>query len=131
MSRGGRRSGTPGVAYPNRTDLSANRAPQTGANTAASAGVQAPAHTVSAPPPPPPQPQGLGLTPDQTPNLFDPGQPGKPLTSGLPTGPGPGPAQGPNDVAIIAQYLPSLQEIAKRQGTPDSFKALVRYLQGH
>jgi hypothetical protein len=73
----------------------------------------------------------MPLSPDQTPSLFDPGS-GAPLTSGLPTGPGPGPAPAPaaNEAAIIAQYLPDLQAHAQRPGAPDSFKALVRYLQG-
>jgi len=124
--RGGRRKGTPGVAYPNRTDLASDRAPQQGTVTAA-AGGQA-SHSVS----PPPMPQGQGLTPDDTPNLFDPGSRGKPLTAGLVTGPGPGPAPQPavNEAAILGEYLSDFQRVAKREGTPESFKALVRYLQG-
>jgi hypothetical protein len=124
--RGGRRKGTPGVAYSNRTDLASDRAPQQGGVTAA-AGGQA-SHSVSAPP----MPQGMGLTPDDTASLFDPGTQGAPLTAGLASGPGPGPAPQPaaNEHAMLLQYLPDFERVARREGTPPSFKALVRYLQG-
>ena len=121
--RGGRRAGTPGVAYQNRTDLSANRAPQQGTVTAASAGQGAPAPATPAP---------VGIAPEDTVNLFDAGNQGKPLTSGLPTGPGAGPApESPlGEDAMFVKYLPEFERIAQREGTPDSFKGLVRYLQG-
>lgn len=122
MARGGRRQGTPGVGYANRTDLAANRAPQQGAVSAASAG-QAPA---------PPTPAVQGMTPDDTPSLFDPGNAAKPLTAGLPSGPGPGPAPVPpgDSIAALRDYLPEFERVARREGTPESFKGLVRYLQG-
>lgn len=118
--RGGRRAGTPGVAYANRTDLMAQRAPQTGTVTAASAGQGAPAP--QAPPP--------GIAPEDTVNLFDPGNQDRPLTSGLPTGPGPGPEMPAAEDAMFVKYLPELERVAQREGTPAAFKGLVRYLQG-
>jgi hypothetical protein len=115
------------VAYPNRTDLSANRSPQSGTMTAASAGQGAPAATPAGPPPGP-----AGIAPEDTVNLFDAGNQGRPLTSGLPTGPGAGPApESPlGEDAMFVKYLPEFERIAQREGTPDSFKGLVRYLQG-
>jgi hypothetical protein len=77
--RGGRRQGTPGKAYSNRTDLNANRAPQTGTQTAAAGG-----QSLAAP--------QTWTTPDQVPKLNDPtSRPTEPVTAGLPSGPGPGP----------------------------------------
>ena len=125
MGRGGRRSGTPGVGYSNRTDLAMARAPQQGTETAAAGGQGAPM-------PPPQTPQVQGLTPDDTPSLFDPGDRSKPITSGLPTGAGPGPVP-PAPTAsstVLTQYLPEFERVARREGTPESFKGLVRYLQG-
>jgi hypothetical protein len=73
MARGGRRQGTPGVSYGNRTDLAVDRAPQQGTATAASGGVQ-----------PPPQP--MGLAPDEIPSPIDPSsRPHEPVTAGLPS----------------------------------------------
>ena len=131
MARGGRRQGTPGKAYTNRSDLNTMRAPQQGTATAAAGGVTPPpAHNVSAPASAPLAPPRL--TPDDTPNLTDPGNPSVPMTSGLATGAGSG-YKGPSpadEVSIIAKYLPSLQEATRYEGAPDSFKALVRFLQG-
>lgn len=81
--RGGRRSGTPGKAYSNRTDLNVMRAPQQGTVTAAAGGQGAPA--------PQPQQQAPMVTPDMVPRLNDPGSGGMPLTDGLMSGPGRGP----------------------------------------
>lgn len=127
MARGGRRQGTPGAAYQNRTDLALDRAPQS-ASTTAAGGPPMGGHNVTTPQAAAPVP----ISPDQTVNLFDPGNPDTPLTSGLPSGPGPGPAPTPaaDEHAIIASYLPSLQRVAQREGTPDTFKAFVRHLQG-
>jgi hypothetical protein len=79
MPRGGKRSGTPGKAYGNRTDLMDQRAPQSGTATAASAGQVAPASSARQPGPPPgPSP----LTPDTTPFPTDPTAfPSEPLTA--------------------------------------------------
>ena len=83
MPRGGKREGTPGVGYSNRTDLGQNYQPQTGTTTAAAGGQTAPA----APP------QRTLVTPDMIPKLNDPsGRPGEPVTTGLNAGAGAGPA---------------------------------------
>lgn len=92
MARGGARQGTPGKGYSNRTDLLSNRAPQTGTQTAASAGVAAPpspapspsAGAASGPPP------GM-VFPEDVPKLNDPtARPLEPITAGLDIGKGPG-----------------------------------------
>lgn len=96
--------------------------------TAATGGYEAPpVHSVNAGP----RPGTLGLGPDDTPFLTDPGS-GNPMTSGLPFGPGPGPATTPAqaDLDIVKAYMPDLQRQARMPDAPASFKALVRYLQG-
>jgi hypothetical protein len=70
------------------------------------------------------------VTPDDTPNLMDPGHPAIPLQDGLSTGPGNGPATQPNQNEFILRYLPMLQHAATLNGAPDQFKSLVRYVQG-
>ena len=76
-------------------------------------------------------PEGARPTP-----LFAPTErPDEPITAGAPFGPGPGPApqvgQPPAaKSAIVAKYLPYLEEATRWPDTPDTFKALVRYLQG-
>lgn len=97
LSRGGKRQGTPGQSYSNRTDLLNNYAstapappaPQTGAPVQpAQPPVGAPA--TGAPPVPPP-----GSL-----NTFGPTQrPNEPLTHGLPSGPGAGPE-------VLQQFTP-------------------------
>lgn len=73
---GGRRLGTPGRGYAQRTDLNVNRA-------ATPAGTPAPSPTV--------EPGMAGLTPpDATPNLTDPSADQRPITHGLNIGPGAG-----------------------------------------
>lgn len=91
MARGGRRTGTPGTAYGNRTDL--NQAPsggQYGDKAAAQARLAAVPIT---PPPAMPAPQGAPQQPLAPPPPIDrPSErPLEPITTGLPTGPGAGP----------------------------------------
>lgn len=76
--------------------------------------------------------EGMRPTP-----LFAPTErPDEPITAGAPFGPGPGPAPGPSGPApaaqspIVAKYLPYLEEATRWPDTPDTFKSLVRYLQG-
>lgn len=123
--RGGRRQGTPGKGYSNRTDLNVQRAPQAGLATAAAGGQTPPAAVAPAA-----TMQPAGMTPDQTPNLMDPGHPAIPLQDGLATGPGNGPATPPNQNQFILRYLPMLQHAATLDNAPDQFKGLVRYIQG-
>jgi hypothetical protein len=127
--RGGTRQGTPGVGYSNRSDLLLNRAPQTGTQTAASAGVTPAATPAPAAP--------TGPLPDQIPTLTTPSQrPGEPLTTGLSTGPGAGPeALGSPPAmqqnATLAKYLPWLEFVVKSDPTVgENVVNLVRYLKG-
>lgn len=74
---------------------------------------------------------GAGVTP-----LFAPTErPDEPITAGAPFGAGPGPAPtmaGPpaSKSPVVAKYLPYLEEATRWPDAPDTFKALVRYLQG-
>jgi hypothetical protein len=98
-----------------------------GMNTAATGGVEAA-----------PSPHGVAMgpsmTPDDTPNLLDPTmRPDEPITAGLPVGPGPGPAETPavkksNDLQVVKQYLPDLEEAARWEDAPASFKHLVNMI---
>jgi hypothetical protein len=71
------------------------------------------------------------LTPFGAPTAY----PDEPVTAGSPVGPGPGPEAlaanaTPADNEIIVKYLPALQKAATFEGTPQSFKAFVRWLAG-
>jgi hypothetical protein len=105
MPSGGKREGTPGTKYPNRTDMAQPQAPQAPkGQTYGQAGQQMAAQNVvpiagapSAPtgPPstggPPGNPQLPGMEPGMVPGLADPSaMPMQPVTAGLPSGPGPG-----------------------------------------
>lgn len=82
MARGGRRQGTPGKGYSNRTDLMQpqNRAPQTATATAASGGQGQAA------------PQQTFIQPEDVTALDAPSsRPDEPVTAGLMSGPGAGP----------------------------------------
>lgn len=83
--RGGRRKGTPGKGYSNRTDLAIDYAPR---STPAAA-------PQGSPTPPSPGPQGAApMTmkyPEDVPKLDDPtSRPDEPITAGLDIGNGPG-----------------------------------------
>lgn len=87
MPRGGRRSGTPGVAHWNRSDLNT---PTSGGQYGDRAATQARLDAVPITPPAPPP---MAQQPLQAPPPLDrpTDRPMEPITSGLPTGPGPGP----------------------------------------
>src|SRR5213078_1555218 len=99
--RGGVRTGTPGSAYPQRTDLNVNRTLPITAPTGLPYGehkalidtqqqvpIQTPAPTPTGLlPPPEPQAPPAPITPLSAPTT----RPQEPITAGLPTGPGPGP----------------------------------------
>ena len=79
MPRGGKRTGTQGKAYSNRTDLAQNYGPQ---GNPATGGQVAPEQ----------QMQYMDfIRPDQVPNLSDPVITDLPITTGLSSGPGAGP----------------------------------------
>ena len=104
MPRGGKREGTPGKGYSNRTDLTSSYA----SGSAAAGGMQ-------------PQPQQRQFMPpavgaDEVPSLSDPTmRPGEPVTAGLNVGAGPGsealspmPAGDANPVRTAVQALISI-----------------------
>ena len=128
MPRGGRRQGTPGKGYANRTDLASK--PDMTQNTAASGGMEPPS-TVGAGGMSP-LPQGLP-SPDDTPMLTDPtNYPDEPITAGLPIGAGPGPTRDTRlqETKNLKRYLPIVAPYLDQPDTPDSVRALFRYIRG-
>jgi hypothetical protein len=116
--RGGRRQGTPGKGYSNRTDMMGNY--DQAAGSAAAGGVQAP-------------PMQMGPSPDDSPGLSDPTMfPDEPITSGLPVGAGPGPQRDTrlDETRQLRRYLPLMELYINRPDTPDSVRALFRYIRG-
>jgi len=120
MPRGGRRSGTPGKAYPNRTDLSVNKGPvpnvpygmgggmgygESKALSDAQAAVPVASPAAPGASAPPMAPEGPAGPPSLAALLGGPGpapgelggfgrptdRPDTPITHGLPSGPGAGP----------------------------------------
>lgn len=84
MPRGGKRSGTQGESYNNRTDLNAGPridAPRGQPYGEAGAQIDAQRALPMSAPPPPPIPLGAPTN-----------RPNEPVQSGLPIGPGPGPS---------------------------------------
>jgi hypothetical protein len=123
MARGGRRQGTPGTAYPNRTDLQTNMAPDTN-GSAARGGMDL-------------GPIGQPTrSPDDTPMLSDPTtRPDEPITAGMASGPGAGPEALGIDPRMeetrrMKKWLPMLEPIIDEPDTPDSVKMLFRYMRG-
>lgn len=101
---GGKRQGTPGHVYANRSDLTNDYGPVTGLQTPA-IGSLPPNPMPATPPPAPagapvsqdgtgavPLAPGPAVTPDQvTPMDAPTNRPGEPVTAGMALGPGPGP----------------------------------------
>ncbi len=126
MPRGGKRQGTPGKAYSNRTDMSIDYNMQQEA-TPAAGGVE----------PPRQQSPVLPMYPEDVPNLTDPtARPGEPLTDGLDIGLGRGSEALVNrdprqyETVQLKRWLPVLDPIANDPETPDSVRALVRWIRG-
>jgi len=118
MPRGGRREGTPGKGYSNRTDLTSNYDQQAGSPAAGG---------MEAPPAPPMQ------TPEDFPNLTDPTQfPEEPITAGLRSGPGAGPTRDTRmeETQQLARFLPLIGLYLDNPDTPDSVRSLFRYIKG-
>lgn len=116
MPRGGRRQGTPGKAYANRTDLTS----QYGEGSAAAGGLQAPIEQ---------QPlMGPMVGADQVPNLDDmTARPTEPVTAGLPVGPGSGPeALGPMPPAPMDPVRQVIQAMMLTSNNPDLVRVLAR-----
>jgi hypothetical protein len=120
MPRGGKRRGTPGKAYSNRTDMGLNYDMKSRA-TPAAGGVRAPM-------------QQMPAYPEDTPMLLDPTQrPDEPLSAGLPSGPGPGPEildPRINETRALRKYLPLIEPLLMREDTPESVVSLVKYIKG-
>jgi hypothetical protein len=116
--RGGKRQGTPGKGYTNRTDLMTNYDQAQG--SPAAGGVEV-------------APMGAGPSPDDTPGLATPTQyPAEPITEGLSIGPGGGPQRDTRmeETRNLRRYLPLLELYINRPDTPDSVRSLFRYIRG-
>ena len=124
MPRGGKRQGTPGKGYTNRTDLGMNYDNQ--GQSAAGGGVEAPRGS---------EPLVLPVYPDQIPDLSMPSQrPSEPITDGLASGPGRGPEALSNydprrtETQALKKWMPLLEPMMASPETPDSVKILLRYI---
>lgn len=116
--RGGARQGTPGKGYSNRTDLMSN---YDNTQSAASGGME-----------PPPMQMPI-QRPEDTPNLSAPTQyPDQPITAGLRVGPGNGPQRDTRikETQELRRFLPLIGLYMDNPDTPDSVRALFRYIKG-
>lgn len=129
MARGGRRKGTPGQAYPNRTDLAGPAKPmvvpgqgygEQGKQVAAQKALPMGTPTV---------PKAMP-TPDDVPSLLGgvSVRPNEPLTAGLPSGAGPGP-EAIGFASGVAQPRPGFDDLeAIYQAFPfPGIRALIRW----
>lgn len=116
MPRGGKREGTQGKGYSNRTDLAQNYAP--GGNPA-TGGMEAPREQ---------QPlMGPLIGADQVPNIFDPSTDSDPVTTGLSLGPGAGPeAIGPLPPIPTDPVRQAIQAMMLVSPNPDLIRVLNR-----
>ena len=119
--QGGKRQGTPGKAYANRTDLGMDYSSATGAVSPASGGIEPPKQQKQEKP---------MIYADDFPNLKDPTtRPNIPVSQGLPSGPGSGPKdQRREDAQQIKKWLPLLEPIANDPDTPNSVRSFVNFL---
>lgn len=117
MPRGGKRQGTPGTAYSNRTDLMTNY--DQAKPSAGTGGMQMPP---------------LSIYPEDTPNLTDPtNRPGEPVTAGLISGPGPGPTNSDprlEETRNLKKWLPLIEPFLDSPEVPNSVRSLVKYIKG-
>jgi len=150
--RGGSRTGTPGKAYGNRTDLGGKIPAATAKGQAyGKAGEQAaaqaavPMGTPEVPPPPPGggpftgRPEGMPA-PGSLGGLFDPSQsPDEHVMNGAALGPGLGPQQlgidpaaqmRKEDLESLAIWLPMLQEQVSRTGGSPQTRQFLRAVYG-
>lgn len=133
-NRGGPRVGTPGRAYPNRSDLAATTVPP---STQYGQGVQLErvrdagrAAAAANPAPSMPLPEAPG--PFHRPT----DRPDEPITAGLSSGPGAGPdvlglgGENAGDYARVARYLPVLELVASRPEASELARNFVRLVRG-
>lgn len=115
MPRGGRRQGTPGKAYSNRTDLATNYSP----GSAAAGGMEAPA---------PQRPMMPMIGADEVPNIGDPSsRPMEPVTAGLDVGLGAGTeALGPLPPPPMDPVRQAIQAMMLVSPNPDLARVLAR-----
>ena len=115
MPRGGKRTGTQGKAYSNRTDLAQNYGPQ---GNAAAGGQVAPQEQVQ---------YADFIRPDQVANLSDPVITDLPITTGLPVGPGAGPEVMPMMPSAAPDPIRQLiQSMLMVSDNPDLVRILTR-----
>lgn len=124
--RGGRRQGTPGTSYSNRTDL--NQTPRAvPGQTYGEAGAQIAAQ--QAVPMAGPGTQPAPQSPMPGPLTSPTSRPNEPLTAGIPTGPGPGPESllgaGTSQGDIDAEAL--LRSIYRANPNSDIARLLATY----
>jgi hypothetical protein len=75
----------------------------------------------------------MGPAPEDSPNLSDPtSMPDEPITAGLPIGAGPGPDRDNRmeETRQLKTYLPLIGVYLDQPDTPDSVRALFRYIKG-
>ena len=118
MPRGGKREGTPGKGYSNRTDLTSNY--DNAAASAAGGGIEPPSVDRAAAP--------VSIYADQVPNIYDPtARPDEPVTAGLNVGPGGGaevmPPMPPPRVDPVRQII---QAMMMTNSNPDLVRLLNR-----
>mgnify|MGYP001580803516 CR=1 FL=1 len=120
---GGRRTGKPGVAYGQRTDLNAGR-PDPGPEPSPEGQYVGSRQGAIAPPAPSPGPLEPIAAPTQRPD--------EPLTEGVPFGPGRGPEVLGNPdaerLASMARYLPTLEFLTTLPDATVASRNLVRKL---
>ena len=126
MARGGKRVGTPGAAYRNRTDLM-----QSYAGPASGTPQQAQAMPSPGPAPSAPAGGGAAAAPgfpavDDTPFLDAPDDSPNVLPG---FGGGVEPPGASRDLTIIKKYLPDMRQQAAYEDAPPTFKAFVRWLE--
>lgn len=119
MPRGGKRQGTPGVGYSNRTDLTSNYA--NAGQSAAAGGIEAPREQQ-------PMIQSPAIGADQVPNIGDPtNRPTEPVTAGLDIGLGAGSeALGPMPPSPADPVRQVIQALMLQFPNPDLNRMLNR-----
>ena len=127
--RGGRRQGTPGKAYSNRTDLQMQPNMESGVSPA-TGGLETPSEQRDARP-------VMPVYPDQIPGLSTPTQrPTEPISDGLAMGPGRGPEALTNydprrgETQQLKRWLPLMEPFVNDPETPDSVRTLIQYIRG-
>lgn len=139
LARGGRRSGTPGKAYGNRTDLNAQRTMPIAKYPSDRYGEQVKQVEAQRAVPVASQPQPVPPTPTGGPPAGPPpivplnaptARPNEPLTAGIDSGPGVGAPPQPviDNPERIRQWLPALERLASAPDTSPQTRNFIRFL---